>query len=84
MDTDRLDKLGAQYLTEENGAYKCIICERVCRQKFSAKLHVESKHFPTEKGYFCAQCIRHFNTFSALKNHNHLYHKGGKFDKVEW
>ena len=73
--TTRLDALAAQYLIEVNPhTFRCRVCGWIHKHRFAAKLHIESKHFPTESGYSCDLCYKLFNTFSALKSHNHSYH----------
>ena len=54
--------------------YTCKICSGQFKRKYTAKLHVESKHFPSINGYYCQLCDKYFNTFSAIKSHNYLYH----------
>ena len=78
----RLEGLAAEHIIEEGYMHKCIICGWPFKLKYDAKLHVESKHFPTDNGYHCGICDKYFNTFKAMKNHNTLYHKKSQYVNV--
>ena len=71
----RLEELGQQHLVKQEGGFQCNICGWIMKYKQNAKLHVESKHFPTMNGYYCDLCSKHFNTYKALKRHNDCYHR---------
>ena len=75
MTSYRLDSLAEQYLEDRDGQYACTVCGKLMDRRYTAKLHLESKHFPTDNGYQCDLCDKTFNTYSAIKNHKFTYHQ---------
>lgn len=71
----RLDVLAGNYLEKTGMYYNCTVCGQTCRDKFAAKLHLESKHFPTVDGYECEICSKTFNTKNAFKSHKSTEHR---------
>lgn len=71
----RLDVLAGNYLEKTGMYYNCTVCGHPCRDKFAAKLHLESKHFPTVNGYECEICSKTFNTKNAFKIHKSMEHR---------
>ena len=72
---DRLEELGQQHLVKQAGGYQCNICGWIMKLRTNAKLHVESRHFPTLNGYYCELCRKYFNTLAAMKGHNVRCHR---------
>ena len=73
----RLDVLANRNIKElANNNYSCSICGWIFKQRNDAKLHVESKHFPTDGGYVCDVCGKRTNTYNAYKTHMARNHKG--------
>ena len=71
----RLDALAHNYLEKIGIYYICTLCSQKCRDRSAAKLHLESKHFPTENGYSCDICGKQFNTKNAFNTHKSYQHK---------
>ena len=69
MNEARLDELAQTYLLREDILYKCNLCGLTGKDKSDMKMHLESKHFPTDNGYACLLCKRMFNTKRAFKSH---------------
>ena len=55
---ERMEMLAVENLEKNEfmNIYTCKICSRQFKRKFTAKLHVESKHFPSINGYYCKLC----------------------------
>ena len=70
-----LEELSKQFLVKEEGIFYCTICGQSAKRKNDATLHVESKHFPSDKGYSCGLCDKRLNTYRAYKVHRQAYHK---------
>ena len=66
-----LIKLADEHLERGSKAVgvKCKICGKYMKDWYKAKSHLESIHFPTEKGYQCSRCGEFKNTKKALDNH---------------
>lgn len=75
MEEPRLEGLARTYLTREGVLYTCTICGKTGTHNHAMKMHLESKHFPTEGGYACDLCARVFNTKNAFKTHKSNQHK---------
>ena len=78
---ERLQLLIDQYMTKENGTYTCSICCKHFRDKFNARLHLDSCHFPCEEGYCCELCYQVVKTLHALNTHKKKFHKWSIKDK---
>ena len=72
---DRIELLAAQYTTKTNGSYTCTLCKRLCRDKYSAKLHLDSVHFSPAEGYPCDICTKTLKSYNGLMAHKTNYHK---------
>lgn len=70
---ERMEMLTVQYMTKTNGSYTCTICNRVCRDKYSAKLHLDV-HFAPEEGYSCDLCAKVCKSYNSLMAHKTKYH----------
>ncbi len=70
----RLDELALNYLERDGLGYMCRVCSHFSRNKNGAKLHLESRHFPTDNGYKCEICAKTFNTKNAFKSHKSTSH----------
>ena len=75
MNEPRLEELAQNYLVRDNYLYKCTICGKSAKDKYAAKMHLESKHFPTIDGYACEICRKLFNTKNAYNTHKTNLHK---------
>ena len=71
----RLESLGAQYLLEANNLHTCSLCGWTFKSKKDAKLHIEAKHFPTDKGYVCDLCGKSSNSYSSYRMHRSRHNK---------
>jgi len=58
----------------DQGAYNCVLCDKVCRDLTRARQHLEAKHYPSV-GYTCQICEKHCKTKHALTCHVSVYHR---------
>ena len=72
---ERLQLLLEQYMTKGNGSYTCAVCGKISRDKYNAKLHLDSCHFPPDEGYSCEVCYQVVKTLKALNHHKAKCHK---------
>lgn len=70
----RLEVLARNYLDKQDNMYICTICSRSAKDRYAAKMHLESKHFPTEGAYSCDLCGKYFNTKNAYNTHKSYQH----------
>lgn len=70
----RLEELARNYLDKQDNMYICTICSRSAKDRYAAKMHLESKHFPTEGAYSCDLCGKYFNTKNAYNTHKSYQH----------
>jgi len=76
LNESRLDELAAEYLSRtDQGYYRCRVCSKDSKDKYAAKMHLESKHFPTINKYNCDLCGKCFNTKNAFNTHKSMIHK---------
>ena len=52
--------------------FQCSLCEMVFSRKHTASLHLEAKHFPTDRGYVCEICYEGYNTYGNFKKHRSM------------
>ena len=60
------------------GRYKCLLCDRMVRDRCDARRHLEAKHFPNLSSYKCNICDKPFRSLNALKSHKNKQHKDSK------
>ena len=75
----RLDQLGHKYLEGGNGLYQCTVCMKTGKNRDAMKMHLESKHFPTDGAYECDFCDMVFNTKNSWKAHKNIAHRAPTF-----
>ena len=68
--------LGSQYMLEGNNVYTCSLCGLEFKKKRATKIHIEAKHFPTDKGYICHLCGKSSNSFNAYNAHMSRHNNG--------
>ena len=69
-----------KYLMKYQGSYgvACSFCEKKFDTYWKGQLHIDSKHFPPEKGYTCKKCKiwnHQCKSLAALLKHLHKYHE---------
>jgi len=69
----RLEALADEYLLKEIRGYSCTICGKVTRDRFNARQHLESKHFPNKDGYSCDICGKTFQTKASEASHRNTH-----------
>ena len=72
----RLENLATQYLSRlPTGGFACSICNKVSKDRYAGKCHLDSKHFPSEYGHSCRVCGYHCKSKAALACHVSIYHR---------
>lgn len=72
----RLEDLATQYLSRlPTGGFTCSICNKVSKDRYAGKCHLDSKHFPSEYGHSCRVCGYHCKSKAALACHVSIYHR---------
>ena len=74
LNEPRLEALAQTYLERQDGVNRCSLCGQAGKDRYAMKMHLESKHFPTEGGYACDMCDKLFNTKNAYKTHKSNSH----------
>ena len=68
--------LATQYLGRlPTGGFTCSICNKVSKDRYAGKCHLDSKHFPSEYGHSCRVCGYHCKSKAALACHVAIYHR---------
>ena len=66
-----MTSLGDTYINPFHGKFQCSLCKMEFGRKYTAKIHLEAIHFPTDKGYVCDLCYVGFNTYNNYKKHQY-------------
>jgi hypothetical protein len=76
-DANRLEGLAEEYLNRlpAGGGFSCNICNKVSKDRYAGKCHLDSKHFPSQFGHSCKICGQHCKSKAALACHVSIYHR---------
>ena len=71
-----IEELAKFYISRNEAKfYICSICGKESRDLHNAKTHLESSHFPSEKGYECQMCGSVLKTKNTLACHMSRKHR---------